>query len=308
MNKIIITTSQFQPFFSSDDSSSHSLQNCIFQSTIHICIYIDDVNLQRGVETYGPPFSIRFDSTIRPAFGFCYLSHSVHHYLFFLSSLMHEWSLTQVKEINVTSIFKKERERNERTTIYISEHCNMWVRKPLFLYLDTFLITYYEKSYRLLSKQKIISLRHTDACAYSSFFFSDVNNQYPWRKKAYKYTDICITSKIHIIRQSTIKLAINKCRLPIRICKDRNSRIVKILVCIWRERLIQCNRANHFFVLYFLAPNFGSESWITNPFGLAPPINGTPVINDVGNGQQSSYQEQTYTLPGGSMSYYESSG
>ncbi len=139
-------------------------------------------------------------------------------------------------------------------------------------------------------------------------FFSDVNTQYPWRKKAYKYTDICITSKIHILRQSTIKLAINKCRLPIRICKDRNSRIVKILVCRWRERLIQCNRANHLFVLYVLAPNFGSQSWITNPFGLAPPINGTPLINDVGNGQQSSYQEQTYTLPGGSMSYYESSG
>jgi hypothetical protein len=61
------------------------------------------------------------------------------------------------------------------------------------------------------------------------------------------------------------------------------------------------------FVLHFLAPNFGSESWMTNPFALAPTINGTPFINDVGNGQQSSYQEQTYTLPG-SMSYYETSG
>jgi hypothetical protein len=56
MNKIIITTTQFQPFFFSDDSSSHSLQNCIFQSTIYICIHIDNVNLQRGVETSGPPF------------------------------------------------------------------------------------------------------------------------------------------------------------------------------------------------------------------------------------------------------------
>jgi hypothetical protein len=72
---------------------------------------------------------------------------------------------------------------------------------------------------------------------------------------------------------------------------------------------MQCDRANHLFVLHFLAPNFGSENWMTNPMGLAPTINGTPVINDngVGNGQQSSYQERTYTLPG-SASYQEWSG
>ncbi len=61
------------------------------------------------------------------------------------------------------------------------------------------------------------------------------------------------------------------------------------------------------FVFHFLAPGFGTESWMTNPFDLAPPVNGTPVIDDVGNVQQSSYQEQTYTLPG-TTSYYESSG
>jgi hypothetical protein len=61
------------------------------------------------------------------------------------------------------------------------------------------------------------------------------------------------------------------------------------------------------FVLHFLAPGFGSENWMTDPFGLAPPANGASSINDVGTGQQSSYQEQTYTLPG-ATSYYESSG
>jgi hypothetical protein len=71
---------------------------------------------------------------------------------------------------------------------------------------------------------------------------------------------------------------------------------------------MQCDRANHLFVLYFLAPNFGSESWMTDPFGLAQSVNGTPFINDVGNGQRSSYQERIYTLPGGAMSYYESIG
>ena len=48
---------------------------------------------------------------------------------------------------------------------------------------------------------------------------------------------------------------------------------------------------------------------MTNPFGLTPAASGTPFINDVGNGQKSSYQEQVYTLPGaGTMSYYEWSG
>lgn len=67
---------------------------------------------------------------------------------------------------------------------------------------------------------------------------------------------------------------------------------------------MQDDRADYLFVLHFLAAGFGSESWMTNPFGLAPSANGTPIINDVGNGQRSSYQEQTYTLPG-SISYHE---
>ena len=58
------------------------------------------------------------------------------------------------------------------------------------------------------------------------------------------------------------------------------------------------------FVSPFLAPNTG----------IALPLNGfstatteKPFIDDVGNGQQSSYSEQTFTLPG-RMTYYESSG
>jgi hypothetical protein len=60
MNKMMITFHNYDTIstiFFPDDSSSHSLQNCIFQSTIYIFIHIDNVNLQRGVETYGPPFS-----------------------------------------------------------------------------------------------------------------------------------------------------------------------------------------------------------------------------------------------------------
>ena len=70
---------------------------------------------------------------------------------------------------------------------------------------------------------------------------------------------------------------------------------------------MQCDCAYRLPVLHFLAPGFGSESWMTNPFGLTTPTNGTPSVNDVGNGQQSSYQERTYTLPG-SVSYSEWSG
>ncbi len=49
---------------------------------------------------------------------------------------------------------------------------------------------------------------------------------------------------------------------------------------------------------------FGSESWMTDPFGLAPAANGRPIVDDVGNGEKSSYKEQTYTLPG-AISYQE---
>jgi len=56
-------------------------------------------------------------------------------------------------------------------------------------------------------------------------------------------------------------------------------------------------------------PGFGSQNWVTNPFSLTPPNNGVPFDNGVGTGQQSSYQEATYTLPGaGTMSYHEWSG
>ena len=179
-------------------------------------------------------------------------------------------------------------------------------KKSAFLYLDTFLLTYCEKIYRALSKHNKISLRHADALAHSSFFLSltsipDVN-----QGKAYKYTTnvTCIISKIHIVRQFIIERATNKCRLTISICQVHKSRIVRILVCRWLERLMQYDHANRLLVFHFLASGFGSESWMTDPFGLTAPTNGTPSVNDVGNGQQSSYQERTYTLPG-SMTYYE---
>ena len=70
---------------------------------------------------------------------------------------------------------------------------------------------------------------------------------------------------------------------------------------------MQYNRADRLLMLHFLDPGFDSESWMINPFGRTTPINETPSVNDVGNGQQSSYQERTYTLPG-SMIYYEWSG
>jgi hypothetical protein len=62
------------------------------------------------------------------------------------------------------------------------------------------------------------------------------------------------------------------------------------------------------FFLYFLAANIGSEEWMTDPFGLAPSANANSGVNGAGNGQQSSYKEQTYTLPGGAMTYQEWSG
>ena len=71
---------------------------------------------------------------------------------------------------------------------------------------------------------------------------------------------------------------------------------------------MQYDYADHLFVLHFLAAGFGSQGWMTDPFGLAPSVNGAPFVNDVGTGQQSSYREQTYTLPGGAMSYQEWSG
>ena len=52
MNKMIITFHNYDTIstiFFSDDSSSHSLQNCVFQSTIYMCIHIDNVIfLERG--------------------------------------------------------------------------------------------------------------------------------------------------------------------------------------------------------------------------------------------------------------------
>ena len=52
MNKMIITFHNYETIstiFFSDDSSSHSLQNCVFQSTIYMCIHIDNVIfLERG--------------------------------------------------------------------------------------------------------------------------------------------------------------------------------------------------------------------------------------------------------------------
>ena len=55
---MIITTTQFQTFFCPDDSTSHSLQNCVFQSSICVCTHIDKVNLQREVETFESPLSV----------------------------------------------------------------------------------------------------------------------------------------------------------------------------------------------------------------------------------------------------------
>jgi hypothetical protein len=60
--------------------------------------------------------------------------------------------------------------------------------------------------------------------------------------------------------------------------------------------------------LCFLAANFGSAEWATDPFGLAPSANANSGINGAGDGQQSSHREQTYTLPGGTMTYQEWSG
>ncbi|UJR38711.1 hypothetical protein I4U23_031376 [Adineta vaga] len=54
--------------------------------------------------------------------------------------------------------------------------------------------------------------------------------------------------------------------------------------------------------------NFGSEQWMTDPFGLAPSASTNTGVNGSGNGQQTSYKEQTYTLPGGAMTYQEWSG
>ncbi len=49
---------QFQRFFSGD-SSNLALQNCIFQSSTMYIFNTDNVNLQRGVEIFGPPFIIK---------------------------------------------------------------------------------------------------------------------------------------------------------------------------------------------------------------------------------------------------------
>ncbi|CAF0910234.1 unnamed protein product [Adineta ricciae] len=54
--------------------------------------------------------------------------------------------------------------------------------------------------------------------------------------------------------------------------------------------------------------NFGSEQWATDPFNLAPSAVANSGINGSGNGQSSSYKEQIYTLPGGTMTYQEFSG
>ena len=56
------------------------------------------------------------------------------------------------------------------------------------------------------------------------------------QEKAYIYTTHYTNIKIHIRTQFFINRATNKCRLTISIGKVRNSRIVKILVRIWRER------------------------------------------------------------------------
>ncbi|CAF1222376.1 unnamed protein product [Adineta steineri] len=54
--------------------------------------------------------------------------------------------------------------------------------------------------------------------------------------------------------------------------------------------------------------NYGSAQWQTDPFGLAPTANANSGDNGAGNGQQSSYKEQTYTLPGGKTTYMEWTG
>jgi hypothetical protein len=68
------------------------------------------------------------------------------------------------------------------------------------------------------------------------------------------------------------------------------------------------------FVLHFLVPIVGIGSRISNSVGIAPPLGmfspaiyGGPLLNDVGNGQQSSYSVRTYTYPG-RATYYEWSG
>ncbi len=61
---------------------------------------------------------------------------------------------------------------------------------------------------------------------------------------------------------------------------------------------------NHIREFMHVLSRFGSESWMTDPFGLAPAANGRPIVDDVGNGEKSSYKEQTYTLPG-AISYQE---
>ena len=61
-------------------------------------------------------------------------------------------------------------------------------------------------------------------------------------------------------------------------------------------------------LFHFLAAGFGSEQWMTDPFGLASSGKVNSGSNGSGNGQQSSHMEQTYTLPGGTMTYQEWSG
>jgi hypothetical protein len=154
-----------------------------------------------------------------------------------LFSLMHEWSLTQVKRINSTFIFTKERRKSERITVLVNTTTCKW-ENGFFLYLDTLLLAYWRKMHHLSSKQKTISLRRVCACAYSSFFLW---RQYPIpikKKKADKYTDFYIASKTHILTQFIIKRTTNKCRLIINMHKGRDSSIVNILVCRWRERLM----------------------------------------------------------------------
>lgn len=59
-------------------------------------------------------------------------------------------------------------------------------------------------------------------------------------------------------------------------------------------------------VLYFLAPSIRA-GLPPLPNMFSPAIYGGSFLDDVGNGQQSSYSERIYTLPG-YLSYYERIG
>ena len=59
-------------------------------------------------------------------------------------------------------------------------------------------------------------------------------------------------------------------------------------------------------VLYLLVPSIHT-GLPPLPSMFSPAIYGRSFVDDVGNGQQSSYSERTYTLPG-YLSYYERIG